>query len=137
MPRYDWICETCEGRGDSTTVEVYRSINDYQQSPVQPCRICGSETWRASMNRTHIMVPGGRSERTGFPLRIPKATKQQMVNEKGQPLYDTSGRPAFKYTDVVLNSKADYDEWCVRNNKVCMMDGEADSTVNEDSTHSV
>lgn len=81
-------------------------------------------------------MPGGRSEQGVWPLRVPKLEKH-LLKENGQIVKDAKGLPVVVYKDVVFQSLSDQNEYLARNGLARMMDGEADSTVNEDSTHSV
>lgn len=132
MPRYDWKC-TC-----GATTEVFRRMSDSQQGPYGPCAACGGRSFKKVITAPSLSFPEGRSESSAFPLKVNRLEKFLVKDQNGKIVLDPrTGMPAVGYKDVVFNSKKEQDEYLNRNGLARMMDGEADSTVSEESTHSV
>lgn len=131
MPRHDWKC-TC-----GAITEVVRSMDCSNVGPRNHCRSCGGTSFKKQVAKTHALIPGGRSESSPWPICIPKMEKFMLRGDDGEVLKNSNGVPLVGYKDVVFTSKAHQDQYLKEHGKALMMDGEADSTVNVESTHSV
>lgn len=123
MPRYDWKCQTC-----NAVTEVYRSMAQSDLGPHQPCGRCRSHNFKKAISRPEVMIPGGRSESSTWPVTISKAEKFMLRNPDGSFALDHKGVPLVGYKDVTFKNAAEQKEWLNRNGKELLMDGEADST---------
>lgn len=140
--KYDWDCEDCRRQGRTTRVEVVRVMAESHVGPHDPCRRCGGTDWKRSWAASSIstvepLIPGGRSEKQQFPLKLNKVKKKILLDERtGEVVRGGDGLPVVQYHDVVLKNINEYNEWMRLNNKVRLVDTEADSTIHEESSHS-
>lgn len=110
---------------------------EYNVGPRQTCPSCGGSQFKPTVAAAQVHVPGGRSERSPWPLKIDKLERVVTRTPDGKIVRDEHDRPVVSYRDVVFHSLAEQNEYLQRTGRERMMDGEADSTVNEESTHSV
>lgn len=135
MPRYDWECQNPDCK---STTEVYRSMSDSDVGPYGKCEGCGGTLFTKKFSAHQVLIPGGGSAASSiWPLRVPKLEKVFAKNPDGTYQRDQYGRAIFHKRDVIFKDKAHQDSWLAERGLARMMDGEADSTVHEESTHSV
>ena len=112
-------------------------MSESSRPPYHGCKRCGNDHYTKQVSKpAPPLIVGGRSERSPWPLRVPKLEKFNLRAPDGSLVRDAQGRPVVGHKDVVFKSAAEQREYLDRQGLALMMDGEADSTFNPDSQKS-
>lgn len=107
MPIYEHICVTCrEAKRPAVVVSLVRPMSQSDDTPQGGCPVCGGVAWARQWTAPMLLIPGGGSERSVYPLALTALRER-----------DRDGNP------IVVKNRAEYDAVLEARGLLCMAEG--------------